>query len=127
MANKRSTLALVLESYLNACLTMASFRDERGDALKAYTSALIKNSYSIQLGMFRNILMAAELTPDEIAEVELALKRVEKEYTNEEVLESAQMIRAKIQRARPSVVVLEGRNTPCLDLDRLADQQDYPD
>ena len=129
MASKKSVLTLVLESYHSCCQMMASLEDNNKGyvALNALTSAFIKNSYFMQMSMFRNVLMDAEFNSNEVTEVELLLKRVEAEHTNKEVLKSVRMIRTKIQQAEPTIVTREGRGTPCVDLNYLADQQDYPD
>lgn len=95
-SKKGSLLKLVLESYKSSCSMLAGLKDDSKDPLSSMTSALIKSSYSMNVSMFRNILMDADMSPDQAAEVEQALREVEQEHTNTEVLDSVRQIRAEL-------------------------------
>ena len=99
MSEKKGILELVLETYWSSCMMMAGLKGENNDPIASLVSGIIKTSQMTNLSMFRNILMDAELGPDELVKVEEVLKKVEARHTNRDVLESVRQIRS----AHPSL------------------------
>ena len=99
----KKLITLVLESYQGSCRAAEGRKkDERltgtrlADACMTLVSSVVSFNQGNELCMFRNILMDAELTPDEVAEVDLVLKKVEAQFTDALILESVRMIRGRL-------------------------------
>ena len=101
---KKKLISLVLEAFQDPCRSLESFNEEKSQgegpmgALNIMTTALIRADYFARLATFRKILTDAELSPEELAEVEQVLGKIEETFKNKEVLESVWIIRHTRQK-----------------------------